>query len=119
MERSRQHTGRTGETFREHSRQRVTRTELMQPSRSSVSFGLMGDFAVAAAADKLQAQLLRRHLSNERAAAMNEAVTSRHLQEVSYLRRRVLRLENGVREINRLIAALDKRFPDEEARRRA
>ena len=84
---------------------------------------------MAAAADKLQAQLLRRHLSNERAdlagqlgkhaRLLNEAVTSGHLQEVSYLRRRVLRLENEVREINRLIAALDKRFPDEEVRRRA
>ena len=72
---------------------------------------------------------LRRHLSNERAdlaaqlgkhaRLLNEAMTSGQLQNISYLRGRILRLENEVREINRLIAALDKRFPEEEARCRA
>ena len=99
----------------------------LHAATSSASFSSMpiGDAAADAAADGLQAQYMRRCLSNERAdlagrlgkhaRLLNESITSGQTRNTGHLRGHVRRLENEIREINRMLDALARRFPDRQA----
>jgi ubiquinone biosynthesis protein UbiJ len=82
---------------------------------------LTGDEAKAAEADNLQAQLLRQCLGDERrklaaklakhARMLNETVTSQESRTISHHRGSIRQLEREIWSINRMVDALNTRFP--------
>jgi hypothetical protein len=83
----------------------------------------------AAAADKLQAEHLRRCLGAERAdlaekigahaRILNKLNTSEHRHAVTHRRRCIRGLEAEIHAIDKMVDALDRRFADQTVRRRA
>ena len=90
---------------------------------------LTGDRAGAAAADYLQAQRLRKYLEEERgglaarlcqhATTLTEHMEASDMRRVSFHRGHMRELESEIQAVNRILDALDARFPPPEARRRA
>jgi hypothetical protein len=83
---------------------------------------------MVAAADGLQARRLRQCLDEERAKVaaqlgkhakiLNECATSGEVVAISHHRGRIRQLENEIRTINRMLDALDSRFPEFDEERR-
>jgi hypothetical protein len=87
----------------------------------SFKWVMMGNEAKAAEADKLQAQLMRQCLGDERrkvaaklakhARMLNNSVTSHESRTISHHRGSIRQLEREIWSINQMMDALNTRFP--------